>query len=216
MKQCLKSASACGKGGEIRIRSRGYLPHWEREGGVYFITFRLGDSLPQHVLEQIREHRRMLEEAKKCGRDLLAVESVLQQKLSQRKIEEYLDAGSGECLFKRPELAKIVADALRFWDGERCRMSAWCVMPNHVHVLTELIADTQLGELISGWKSCTTREVNRLLNRKGNMWQREYYDHLIRDEDELARAVDYIRNNPIRAGLKNWPWVYVRERGKKK
>jgi putative transposase len=49
-----------------------------------------------------------------------------------------------------------------------------------------------------------------LLERQGTLWQREYYDHVIRDQAELARAVEYIHNNPVKAGLHDWRWVYVR------
>ena len=78
----------------ITKRSRGYLPHWERNNGTYFVTFRLGDSLPKAVLEELLRHKRMLAAAKESGRRLLAVESVTEQRLSSRKMEAYLDSGS--------------------------------------------------------------------------------------------------------------------------
>ena len=54
----------------ITKRTRGYLPHWERNNGTYFVTFRLGDSLPEAVLEELARHKRILAAAKASGRIL--------------------------------------------------------------------------------------------------------------------------------------------------
>ena len=56
-------------------------------------------------------------------------------------------------------------------------------------------------------KSFTAKQANGFLNRKGAFWQPEYYDHLIRDEDDLASSIQYVLTNPDMAGLKNWQWV---------
>ena len=61
---------------------------------------------------------------------------------------------------------------------------------------------------LQGWKSFTARKANEILGRGGAFWQREYYDRLIRNGDELERAVRYVVNNPERAGLKRWKWVW--------
>ncbi len=61
---------------------------------------------------------------------------------------------------------------------------------------------------MNSWKSYTARMANRILGRTGAFWQREYYDRLIRNENEFERAVRYVLENPVRAGLKNWEWVW--------
>jgi putative DNA methylase len=58
-------------------------------------------------------------------------------------------------------------------------------------------------------KSFTANRANRLLGRHGPFWQREYYDRLIRNEEELDRALRYVIHNPEKAGLENWPWAGV-------
>ncbi len=191
-------------------RTRGYLPHWEREGGIYFVTFRLADSLPSTVISEIQEHKRILGNAKQ-SRSLLPAESVSDHHFSERKIEAYLDTGSGECVLRNSRIAGIVADALRFGDGKRYSLFAWCVMPNHVHVLVQPFSGHGLATILASWKSFTARRVNSVLRRKGTLWQREYFDRLIRDDNELKRAIEYIRDNPIKAGLRDWRWVYVKE-----
>jgi len=80
-------------------------------------------------------------------------------------------------------------------------------MPNHVHVVMQTHGDWSLERILHSWKSFTAREANRMLNRRGVFWQDEYYDHLVRNGDELSRVVRYVLENPARAGLRGWPWV---------
>jgi len=81
-------------------------------------------------------------------------------------------------------------------------------MPNHLHVVFRLFPGRDLAKVVGAWKSYTAREANRILGRNGAFWQREYYDRLIREEGEFDRAVQYVLNNPVRAGLLDWPWVW--------
>ncbi len=162
--------------------SRGYLPHVDVPGLIQSITFRLADSLPHDVLDRLAGEK--LDDAER-----------------RKRIDAFLDAGHGECLLARPETAQIVEDALLHFDGERYRLIAWCVMPNHVHVLIETRAGHPLAEVIHSWKSFTAKEINKALGRSGEIWQREYFDRYIRDDRHLQAAVNYIEENPVKAKL---------------
>ena len=194
--------------GEVRVRQRGRLPHWEKDSGLYFITFHLADSLPLLVLEKITERRRILNAVKQSGAHLLPSQQVRVAEYSPARIEEYFDRGAGACPLRDPRIGELMADSLRFWDGKRYRLVAWCVMPNHVHVVCRLLPGQELAVVLRDWKSYSARRANRILGRSGAFWQREYYDRLIRDADEFERAVRYVVSNPERAGLKNWKWVW--------
>jgi REP element-mobilizing transposase RayT len=194
--------------GEVRIRSRGRLPHWEKEEGLYFITFHLADSLPQHALHEMVERNRILAAAKRAGSRLTPAQEVFAARYSQKRIEEYCDRGIGKCLLKDPRVADATAQALRFWHGKRYRLVAWCIMPNHVHVVCRFLPGQDLPDVLKGWKGYSAREANRILNRRGAIWRREYYDRLIRGGGEFSRTVKYVLSNPERAGLKNWSWVW--------
>ncbi len=106
-----------------------------------------------------------------------------------------------------PRIAAIVADALRHFQGERYRLLAWCVMPNHVHVVFSPLGQNALASIVHSWKSFSAQAANRLLRRSGPFWQREYFDHLVRDEVSLARILRYVGQNPSTADLRDWPWV---------
>ena len=82
----------------------------------------------------------------------------------------------------------------------------------HVHVVVELFSGVTLARAIHAWKSYTANVINRLLGRKGQLWQREYFDRLIRDREDLIGTVQYVLDNPAKAGLVEWPWVWARDR----
>jgi len=193
-------------------RTRGYLPHWEAEGGTYSVTFHLGDSLPANVLAKLTRQREMIKAVLRSGRQLTPMESVRAHQLRRKEIEEYLDANHGGCILRKAECAAIVAERLAFRDGNDYELFAWVVMPNHVHALFQPETGHDLAEILGAWKSVSTRLINKVRDRRGSVWQREYYDHLIRDEAEFIHAVEYILDNPRRAGLRDWPWVYVKGR----
>ena len=196
--------------GEVTIRDRGRLPHWEKESATYFITFRLADSLPKSVLDENESEREaIVKTANQLHRPLSPDERRKIQHLSSPIIEKYLDSGAGLCHLKNSAIAEEVAAALRHFDNQRYRLFAWCIMPNHVHVVVRLLPGQTLAEVVHSWKSFSAKRANAILNLEGAFWQREYYDHLVRNESELERAIHYVVDNPAKANLKNWRWVWV-------
>jgi len=96
----------------------------------------------------------------------------------------------------------------------RYHLLAWVVMPNHVHVLIEVIQGYPLGDVIHSWKSFTAKQANKILGKTGAFWQRDYFDRFIRDEAHFANVVNYIHHNPVKAGLvrraEDWPFSSAR------
>lgn len=85
-------------------------------------------------------------------------------------------------------------------------------MPNHVHLLVEPSAAAEpLKKTLRGWKWHTAKKANRLLGRTGPFWQSDWFDRWSRNDSETARMRDYIRNNPVKAGLvsrcEDHPWT---------
>jgi REP element-mobilizing transposase RayT len=191
-------------------RSRGYLPHLESRRPTYFVTFRLADSLPRELLEQLQKERRALEKATQASVDVPADrDRISQLRAILQKVERCLDCGLGHCHMRNPGVAKIVADAIKHFEGDRYHLFAWCVMPNHVHVVFSPLEAHTLETILHSWKSFSAEQANRLLGRTGRFWQREYFDHLVRNEASLRKIIQYVKDNPQRAGLRNWPWVEV-------
>jgi len=179
--------------------SRGYLPHFDSPETLQFVTFRLTASLPVEAVEKLRTESGSLTAAERDG---------------------FLDAGHGTCWLRQPEIAEIVETALLHFDGERYRLIAWTIMPNHVHVLVELLGQQALGSVISSWKRFSARAANPVVGRSGPFWQDDYWDTYIRDERHFESTVEYIENNPVKAGLvfnpTDWPWGHIRRRASRK
>ena len=190
----------------VKIRYGANLPHWTREGATYSVTFRLADSVPLEVLERWRKKREQLA-VRSAPRELTEHELRRLAELHGERVENYLDAGCGACVLRDPRAAEIVAKAIRHFEGDRYTLLAWCVMPNHVHVVFSPKPGFELESILHSWKSFTATMINRALVREGVLWQAESFDHLIRDADELSRAIEYVLKNPERAGLGDWPWV---------
>jgi REP element-mobilizing transposase RayT len=194
----------------VAIRGRGYLPHWEMEGAIYSVTFRLGDSLPQALLSQFEfERNDIVQTAKQLRRDLTEAEKRRLADLRGR-FDEALDAGHGACQLARPEVAEMVYRALHFFEGQRYALLAACVMPNHVHAVFAPLHGHALADILHSWKSFTSNQANKLLGTTGPFWEREYFDHLVRNAAELERIIRYVVDNPRKAGLKDWKWVWAR------
>jgi REP element-mobilizing transposase RayT len=97
---------------------------------------------------------------------------------------------------------------LRFFDGERYALEAFVVMPNHVHVLVTPREEHGLSEILHSWKSYSAKEINKLVSRGGMLWQKESYDHLVRSEEQFAHYRRYIRENPIKARLREGDFLW--------
>jgi putative DNA methylase len=183
--------------------SRGYLPHWDHPGMIQSMNFRLGDSMPASVIEKWKTE--------------LVLQPEGQRSVELRRcIEEYLDAGHGGCWLRQPDIASLVECALFHFDGQRYRLLAWCVMPNHVHALIETREGFPLADVLHSWKSFTSHKANGLLQRNGEFWQREYLDRYVRSAEHYETVVAYIEENPVKAGLvrlkTDWPWSSARFR----
>ena len=189
------------------IRSRGYLPHREGEHPIYFVTFRLADSLPRDLVSRLRWQRESAKKVTPAAEAAAGRAGARELRSLLRTAESCLDSGLGECQMRDSRIAKIVADAIQHFAGTRYELLAWCVMPNHVHVVFSPLGENKLDSILHSWKSFSALMANRLLGRRGSFWQREYFDHLVRSEGSLLKIVHYVKENPRRAGLQNWRWV---------
>ena len=177
---------------------RGNLPHIYKEGCTYFATFCLVDAVPER-----RRKRRL-----KSNVDL-------------DDIEQWYDppTTTGSCILRDSRAASIVENALLHFQGERYSLSAWSVMPNHVHTVVTPNANQHLSKILHSWKSFSAHEINKVLGRNGSVWEKESFDHLVRSERAFERFVAYTENNPVVAGLCDspelWPFGSARSRHSK-
>jgi len=180
---------------------RGFLPHYDAQRTFQAITFRLADALPQERLAELAVELATLGDSER-------------ERERRRRIEGWLDAGMGCCALRHPRLATVMQTSLQQFDGQRYHLIAWCIMPNHVHVLIQQQAS--LATIVGSWKSYTGRFAMAHNRELGlgipgrTFWMREYWDRYIRDEPHFMNARRYIEQNPVQAGLcatpAEWRW----------
>jgi REP element-mobilizing transposase RayT len=156
---------------------------------VQSVTFRLADSLP---------------------RDMPARPATEMPDVRSRRIEASIDKGRGSCILADPACAAIVEGVLKHFDGERYRLLAWVIMPNHVHAVIEQMAGHRLGDVVRSWKIYSARRIAAIRGRSGTVWAPDYFDRFIRNEDHLGDAIRYVEYNPVKAGLVRNPadWAH--------
>lgn len=178
---------------------RSRLPHWEVKQGIYFITIRSAESLPFQAQKRLEEIKQTLEQQEANSESF---------KDYQREVfatcEKFLDSGHGFCPFVNPKAATQFISELENWSSEALWLvSNYCVMPNHVHFIAGPLNNESVGlhEYLKRLKGRSARNINKILNRAGSLWQTEWFDRWIRNKAELEKTIRYIRNNPVNAQL---------------
>ncbi|MDU0371694.1 transposase [Hymenobacter endophyticus] len=106
-----------------------------------------------------------------------------------------------------------MAASLHHFHSKAYKLLCYCIMPNHVHVIVSPPENApSLAETLQRIKGYTALQANKLLGRTGQFWQRETYDHIVRNSEEMQRIIAYVVNNPVKAGLveswEQWPYTY--------
>lgn len=202
---------------ELKWTDRGYMPHVDSTDLIQHVSYHLADSLPKEALELM-------------SAELKSLPPKLRDAEKEKRIAAYIDAGKGSCVLRVPAIAEMVQNAFLLFHGERYTLHAWCVMPNHVHVLFQPKAGWTMSKIVASWKSYTGRRISEYLKKatlergepssqlagrqpgtsSTTIWHREYWDRYIRDHAHYVNVVKYIHENPVKAGLvskaEDWKW----------
>ena len=178
--------------------------------------------MPRSLVMQAREERefweKVLENPESTPERIQEAGRKLQDLLE--KWEGILDkAQYGPRWLLDHRVGHLVADALRYRDGKVYTLYSSCVMPNHVHAVLKPLNREDgkaypLPSILRSLKGYTARKANAILGRTGAFWQSESYDRVIRDDEDLIHMIEYVLDNPVKAGLvsrwEDWPWSYLR------
>ncbi len=167
----------------------GKLPHWQQVGKMQFVTIRLADAMPMAKLRLWKEERDNWLHHHPKPWDA-KVEKEYHRRFSA-KLEDWLDAGSGSCIFREKPNREILESVMMKFQGKRVIHEARVIMPNHAHLLfTPLVP---LEQLMQSWKGVSARLIGL-----GSVWQENFRDTMIRDQKHFRSAVKYIRRNPAK------------------
>lgn len=187
----------------VKIYTR-HLPHWRQADATYFVTFHLADALPAAKKHELVSMRREWEFQNPPPRSEAAW--VEYGRTVFRQVERWMDAGHGACWFARPEYAAELRRAILHFHETRYEVGAFVIMANHCHLAIRPWEHRQLEEEIGAIKGVTAKFISQAEGRRGELWQQESYDRIIRDEEHLYRVVQYIGANPRRAGIARGGW----------
>ena len=186
------------------------LPHWSQAGCVCFVTWRLADSLPAEVLERIdREIESVLQKEglepggdwkKQLAQQTAKRRGEIQWKLFKTR-DRFLDQGFGACHLSKRQCSTIVLDSLKKFDMERYFLTDAVIMPNHAHFLCAFSDERLFLKQCTEWKRYTGRKINQTLGLRGEFWQVDQFDHLIRSPEQFEHYRRYIASNPQQAKL---------------
>jgi putative transposase len=196
------------------------LPHIHPADYPIFFTFNLIDSIPAEVVKELKAKREQELKAAKSKEEQYNI-----HKRYFARYDDWLDrCEHGPRWLEAENIAQIIADEIHSLDQERYFLMAYCIMPNHVHMLIKALlmehlhhkgktAKYPVADSMRFVKGRSARYCNLELHREGNFWHHESYDHYARDEAEATRMIHYIINNPVKAGLvkhwKDWKFTYV-------
>ena len=164
------------------------LPHLDLAGHYQFVTFRTHDSIDDYLKKIAQE--------------------TTDPRRRQYRIDQHLDHSS-DGAYLHGEVLTYLRDYLLEQHGKLYDLVCFSIMPNHVHILFN--QKRNLSTTLKIIKGSTAHAINTILNRKGTFWESSYYDKAIRNEDHFVQTYEYIKNNPLKAGLDRERFVSVYE-----
>ena len=197
------------------------LPHFQKPGQAYFITWSLKDAIPPkaldnyevklnnlhstiQILQQNKTDKALIEDARK--------EYYLTRNKFMQTFDDLLHLQESSIVnLSNKSNRNILTQSLAFWEGKRIENYAYCVMSNHVHWVFRLYDKDEKGnavylqDILQSVKRFSATVINKNEGLKGSLWQKESYDTTIRNDKHLYSAIDYTIKNPVKAGLiDNW------------
>lgn len=176
----------------------GKLPHWEVEEGRYFITLHVAGAIPSSAKNQIRakiDEQRLVPAAEKP-------DWIRLQRLIFGMMEKWLDRVTKNAWLKNVAMAEMLDEAIQTrQDRRRWAVHSSVIMPNHIHMFAE-IPGGYLKSTMEDFKRWTGHQAMKLMKEPvRRFWQKEWFDHWSRSDEQDDRILKYIRDNPIKAGL---------------
>ncbi len=197
------------------------LPHINPLGGTYFTTFCLKDTLTQPEIIRLMEAHKKRTSILKSNPKTTDIELDKESRRQFGELDNAIHKAKGNHYLKNEKLAQEVANAIHHWDDKRIDLMSYCIMSNQVHLVFTLLREDHenlnvfLVQVLKSIKNFSAKACNKILGIKGQFWQRESYDRLVRSREELHRIISYTLDNPVKAGLcknrSDWKSNYIKE-----
>jgi len=194
----------------MKEESRRNLPHFYAQDAIYDINFRLANTIPKSLSDEYYWTLKQENKSKQTKRN---------SNLYNEIMDDYLDRNSNGINWLRNEKIRLeTISSINFNNKRLYSVIAFCIMPNHVHLIINTFnyPYTPLGKILKSIKQFSATQANKILKQEGQFWQHESYDHIVRNRNELAARINYVKNNPVKAGLvsswRKWNGTFVEEK----
>jgi REP element-mobilizing transposase RayT len=207
------------------------LPHIQRVGDAFFVTFSLFGSVPKRKIVEYKSwYQQKMEELSRVNSlDIADIVKADLRKNYFKQIDKLLDAAeTGPKFMTSRNCARICQEQIHRFDGKLYHLLAYTIMSNHIHLLIDTSVQLEnleindfvmksnfktLDKILKRIKGASAHLCNQELGRRGQFWERESFDTYIRSEKMLNNVLSYILENPVKVGLvKHWSeyeWNYV-------
>ena len=179
---------------EVQINTSGILPHWHQDGKMQYVTFRLADSLPKSVCQDL--HERVSQFKKTHPEPWDEIVKQLYWKEIGPMQHRLLDNGYGSCILRNRECRKVLVDTIAYRDDIDYKVISYVIMPNHVHMLILPLAKCKLNYILNSIKKFSAKKINHIIGKTGPLWMKESFDRIVRNEDSYKHYYNYIIANP--------------------
>jgi len=203
---------------EILEQHRRFLPHYQETQQIFSLTWRLDGELPQQILLSIREIQAAMAELRAKAPGSICPDLIKKYRQCIERYDEQLGrhpaTGINLC---HSDIAPILTHAFHFYDSNLYELHAYCVMPNHVHLLLKPHADDPengvlLSDIVRRIKGYTAKQIQKQGYSGNKIWRADYFDRYIRSDKDYAYTVAYILYNPVKASLvkeySEWDYSY--------
>ncbi len=153
-------------------------------GALRLVTIMLADALPADKLASVV--------------DSLPQE---QQRERQRRLHHLLDSGYGSCLLAQPQAADLLDRSLQTFNGRQFELVSFVIMPSHMHILVGANSGYRIEQVLLALMDWTEERFEEDCGTSGRVWSRQYREQVIRDEEHMFAAIEFIHNDPVRARL---------------
>jgi putative transposase len=188
------------------------LPHWQPPDETFFVTYRLAGSLPVSVINSLKENYILLKnQPDDQGTERAGVLREDHFHAFDNALEKNLNEPHW---IRNNEVANIIMESLLFNNNKQYTLHCACLMSNHVHTLLSTLPGSKLlNTILQNHKKFTAVQSNKVLGRSGTFWAEESFDTLIRNNAHFWRVVNYILQNPVKAGIvqhwSDYKWTYI-------
>jgi len=190
----------------VTARKAGLMPHWRATGAIYEVAFHLDGALPKSRQAEIEELRAEIKEGRLRAINLSQRRLEMIARSEQEATRRKWMADPGPGLLADPRCAGVVEAVMIRGHRWKFDLLAWSVMPNHVHAVIHPYDGVDVSDIVKAWKGASNRSIRGIVGGSGPIWQREYFDRIMRTAGETYQAVRYAIENPDAIGMHEWPF----------